>query len=125
MVERKDENYIPLSINAGGIKIIISEILSYCSINGQNEITVSHLLRLSTPDKKGKRDNTGLIILFLHRNVSYNLSLEPSHKDGSNEGSQQIYPLNNKKIIPEIASTTSYPALRRLTGQSTTLFRAK
>ena len=46
--------------------------------------------------RRGYRDNFGIII-SLHHNIFYDPSLEPSHRDGSNEGSQHMFSLRNKK----------------------------
>ena len=35
--------------------------------------------------------------MFLHKNIFCEPSLEPSHRDGSNEGSQHMFSLRNKK----------------------------
>ena len=43
-------------------------------------------------------------MIFLHKNKFYDLPLEPSHRDGSNEGSQCMFWLRNKKIIFELSS---------------------
>ena len=42
--------------------------------------------------------------MFLRENVCCDLSLEPSHRDGSNEGSQHTFLLRNRKIIFELSS---------------------
>ena len=49
--------------------------------------------------RKGNRDNLGIIFIFLHKNIFCDSSLEPSHQDGSNEGSQLMFLLRNEKII--------------------------
>ena len=46
------------------------------------------------PDKKGNRDNLEII---LHENIHCDPSLEPSHRDGSNERSHCMFSLRNKK----------------------------
>ena len=39
----------------------------------------------------GNRDNLGIIAMFLHKNTFCDPSLEPSLRDGSNEGSQHMF----------------------------------
>ena len=51
----------------------------------------------SNPDKRGNRDNLGIISIFLHKNIFSDPSLEPSHSDSSNKGSQHMFSLKNKK----------------------------
>ena len=43
--------------------------------------------------RRGKRNNLGLHF----QNVCCDASLEPSHQDGTNEGSQRTFSLRNKK----------------------------
>ena len=38
-----------------------------------------------------------LLAKFLHKNIFCDPSLEPSRRDGSNEGSQHMFLLRNKK----------------------------
>ena len=45
--------------------------------------------------RRGNRDNLG--IEFLHKNIFCDPPLEPSHPDGSKEGSQDMFSLRNKK----------------------------
>ena len=52
---------------------------------------------VSAPDKEGNRDNLGIISIFIHTNVSYDPSFEPSRRDSSNERSQHMFSLRNKK----------------------------
>ena len=47
--------------------------------------------------RRGDRDNLGKISHILHKNIFCDLSLEPSYRDGSNEGSQSMFSLRNKK----------------------------
>ena len=48
--------------------------------------------------RRGNRDNFVIIINILQKkNILCDLSLEPSHRDGSNEGSQHMFSLRNKK----------------------------
>ena len=42
--------------------------------------------------------------MYLYKNIFYDPSLEPSHRDGSNEGSQHMFLFKNKKIIFELSS---------------------
>ena len=44
------------------------------------------------------RDN---FLLILHKNVCCDLSSELSQQDGSDEGSQHMILMRNKKIIPQ------------------------
>ena len=44
-----------------------------------------------------KRDNRDNYTIFVPKNISCDPSLEPSHPDGSNEGSQHMFSLRNKK----------------------------
>ena len=46
---------------------------------------------------RSNKDNLGTIIHFLHRNICFDPSLEPSHRDDSNEGSQHMFSLRNTK----------------------------
>ena len=57
--------------------------------------------------RRGNRDNLG--IEFLHKNIFCGPPLEPSHRDSSNEGSQHIFSLRNKKnYLSIILNTLSY-----------------
>ena len=47
--------------------------------------------------RRGNRDNLGIIFLFLSLKHICDPSLEPSRRDGSNEGSQHMFWLRNKK----------------------------
>ena len=49
--------------------------------------------------RRGNRDTCNLtkFPLFLHKNIHCDPSLEPSLRDGSNEGSQCMFSLRNKK----------------------------
>ena len=40
--------------------------------------------------RRGNRDNLGIITIF-HKNIFCDPSLEPSHLDSSNEGSQHVF----------------------------------
>ena len=40
--------------------------------------------------------------IFLYKNIFCDPSLEPSRRDGSNEGSQHMFSLRNKKLIFEL-----------------------
>ena len=42
-------------------------------------------------------ENLEELPIFLHKNIFCDPSLEPSHPDGSNEGSQRKFLLRNKK----------------------------
>ena len=54
--------------------------------------------------RRGNRDNLGIISIFFHKNISCDPPLEPSHRDGSNDGSQHMFSLRNKKIIFDLFS---------------------
>ena len=43
--------------------------------------------------RKGKMDNLGIIFNISHKNISCDPPLEPSRRDGSNEGSQHMFSL--------------------------------
>ena len=48
--------------------------------------------------RMGNRDNFGIFIhIFPQKNQISDPSLEPSHRDGSNEGSHHMISLRNKK----------------------------
>ena len=51
----------------------------------------------SVPDKKGNREIYGSFSTLPHRNICCDPSLEPSHQDGSNDGSQHMFLLRYKK----------------------------
>ena len=38
----------------------------------------------------------------MHENISCDPSSEPSHRDGSDEGSQHMVSMRNKKIYPSV-----------------------
>ena len=54
--------------------------------------------------RKDNRDNSGIISHISPLKRFCDLSLELSHRDGSNEGSQHMFSLRNKKIIFELSS---------------------
>ena len=58
---------------------------------------------------RGNRDNLKTIFLIFHKNICYDPSLEPSHRDGSNEGSQCIFYFRNKENyqVPVVQSIIS------------------
>ena len=63
----------------------------------------------SAPDKKGVWDTLGKISHSLHQNIFCDPSLEPSHQDSSNEGSQCMFLWRNEKNhLLIILNTTSY-----------------
>ena len=39
----------------------------------------------------------GITSIFLHKNICFDPSLDPPHQEGSNEGSQHMFLLRNKK----------------------------
>ena len=45
------------------------------------------------------RDNLGISFLIFLRNILFDLLLEPSHGDSSNEGHQDTFSLRNKKVF--------------------------
>ena len=47
--------------------------------------------------RRGKRDNFGIIFRIPPINIYCDPSLEPSYRDSSNEGSQHMFSLKNKK----------------------------
>ena len=47
--------------------------------------------------RRDNRDNLGIISQISPENIFSNPSLEPSRRDGSNEGSQYMFSLRNKK----------------------------
>ena len=47
--------------------------------------------------RRGERANLGTISHILHKNILCDSSLEPSHRDGSDEGSQHMFSLRNEK----------------------------
>ena len=55
----------------------------------------------------GIEDNFEVISLFVHKNIHCDPSLEPPRLGGSNEGSQCMFILRNKKIISELSSKLS------------------
>ena len=50
--------------------------------------------------RSGNRDNYPF---FFHKNIFCDPSLELSRREGSNEGSQRMFSLRNKKIIFELS----------------------
>ena len=52
--------------------------------------------------RRGNRDNLGMV-----RNMFCDLSLEPSRRDGSNEGSQHVFPWEIGTIVFELSSILS------------------
>ena len=60
--------------------------------------------------RRGNRDNLGIISHIFHKNILCDPSLEPSHRDGSNEGSQYMFSLRNKKTF------LNYPKYPLLSG---------
>ena len=60
-------------------------------LSTQKLISLFLYLNLSAPDKKGYRDNLGIISHISPKNVFCDPSLEQSHQDGSNEGSQYMF----------------------------------
>ena len=54
--------------------------------------------------RRGYRDDLGIIVHIFHTNIFCDPSLEPSRRDGSNEGSQRMFLLRNRKNIFELSS---------------------
>ena len=54
--------------------------------------------------RRGNKDSLEIIIHVPPLNIFCDLSLEPSHWDGSNEGPQHMFSLRNKKILFELSS---------------------
>ena len=53
---------------------------------------MSHVTPLiRAPDKWGIEDNSKIIFLILNENICCDPSLEPSHQDGSNDRSQNMF----------------------------------
>ena len=61
--------------------------------------------------RRGNRDNLGINVIFLHKNIFCDPPLEPSHQDGFNEGSQHTFLLRNKKKL-----SLNYPNYPLLSG---------
>ena len=47
--------------------------------------------------RRGNRDNLGIISHISHKSIVCDPSLELSYRDGSNEGSQHMFSLQNKE----------------------------
>ena len=59
---------------------------------------------ISAPDQKRRKEIIkGLFAIYLHKNIFCDQSLEPSCQDGSNEGSQHMFSLRNKKNIYKLS----------------------
>ena len=57
--------------------------------------------------RRGNRNKFGIIIhIFFHKNIFCGPSLELSHQEGSNEGSQHTFLLRNKKTYFRIILNT-------------------
>ena len=70
--------------------------------------------------RRENKDNSGIISIFLHLNIYCYPSLEPSQRDGSNEGSQHMFSQQDKnKYLPITPVTSSY-----LAGQRSAIGRA-
>ena len=41
--------------------------------------------------RQGNEDNSNIVFLFLNQNICCDPSLEPSQRDGSNDGSQNMF----------------------------------
>ena len=60
---------------------------------------------------KGEYLIIGIILLILYKNICCDPSSEPSHRDGSDEGSQHMVSMRNKKNYPSVKII--YPLLSR------------
>ena len=56
--------------------------------------------------KGGNEDNSKLIFLYFNKNICCDPSLEPSQRDGSNDGSQHTFKRSNMENYPLIISFT-------------------
>ena len=65
---------------------------SHCS-----PISKPHMTPVRAPDKRSNRDNSEIIFHISPYTHICDPSSEPSHRDGSNEGSQHMFSLGNKK----------------------------
>ena len=64
----------------------------------------------SVPDKMGEQ---GQFSKFLHKNIYCDPSLGVSWQEGSNEGSQHMFPMkNNEKYLRIVSGTPSYTGVR-------------
>ena len=70
------------SLSSTNKKSLIHVILFHFTI-------VSRVCR--APDKKDIEDNSDIFFLFLNENICCDPSLEPSRRDGSNNGSQPMF----------------------------------
>ena len=52
--------------------------------------------------RRGSRDILGIISTVLHKSIYCDPSLEPSRRDGSDEGSQHMFSMRNKKNFTEL-----------------------
>ena len=66
---------------------------NYDSYRQIYELAMGQLLEI----RRGKRNNLGITFHITPLNVCCDLSLEPSRRDGSNEGSLHMFSLRNKK----------------------------
>ena len=46
---------------------------------------------MQSSGKKGKRDNSGIVFIFLNENIHCDPALEPSPWDSSDEGPQSMF----------------------------------
>ena len=60
--------------------------------------------------------------MFLHKNIFCDPPLEPSHRDGTNEGSQHNFTLKNKKNYLSFILNT--PCIPLIAGPRSTVGRA-
>ena len=56
----------------------------------------------------GIEDNSKIFFLFLNENECFDHSLEPSQRDGSNDGSQHYFLWKRWKIIPKLSLLPLY-----------------
>ena len=64
--------------------------------------------------RRGNRDNLWIISHICHKNIFCDPPLEPSHRDGSKQGSQHMFSLRNKKKL-----SLNYPQYPLLFGALT------
>ena len=57
----------------------------------------------SAPERGGYEDNSKIFFLFINENICCDPSLEPSRRDGSNDGSQDMFYGEIWLSIPELS----------------------
>ena len=66
-------------------------------------LLLSSLIMFIAPNKKGKKREFRDFFIIFHKNIYNDLSVEPSHTDSSNEGSQHMFSLRNKKNYHDLS----------------------